>query len=82
MALTVTAINAAKSKDRPYKLTGGLGLYLLVKEAGGPLWRMNYSFLGKQKTLSFGSCPEDVSRQGSREEYGGARSAGRRARSG
>ncbi|WP_337960591.1 Arm DNA-binding domain-containing protein [Sphingobium sp. YC-XJ3] len=48
MALTVTAINAAKSKDKPYKLTDGLGLYLLVKETGGRLWRMNYSFLGKQ----------------------------------
>ena len=35
MALTVTAINAAKSKDKPYKLTDGLGLYLLVKENGG-----------------------------------------------
>ena len=81
MVLTVTATNAAKSKDKSCKLTDGLGLYLLVKETGGRLWRMNCSFLGKQKTLSFGSYPE-VSRQGSREENGGARSAGRRARPG
>ncbi|WP_330216957.1 Arm DNA-binding domain-containing protein [Sphingobium quisquiliarum] len=32
-----------------------MGLYLLVTEAGGRLWRMNYSFLKKQKTLSLGS---------------------------
>lgn len=44
MALTVTAINAAKSKDKPYELTDGLGLYLLLTEKGGRLWRMNYSF--------------------------------------
>lgn len=35
MALTVTAINAAKPKCKPYKLTDGLGLYLLVTERGG-----------------------------------------------
>jgi integrase len=74
MALTVTAINAAKSKDKPYKLTDGLGLYLLVKETGGRLWRMNYSFLGKQKTLSFGSYPE-VSLAKAREKRTAAREA-------
>ena len=74
MALTVTAINAAKSKDKPYKLTDGLGLYLLVKENGGRLWRMNYSFLGKQKTLSFGSYPE-VSLAKAREKRTAAREA-------
>ena len=58
MALTLTAINAAKPKCKPYKLTDGLGLYLLVTERGGRSWRMNYSFLGKQKTLSFGSYPD------------------------
>ena len=74
MALTVTAINAAKSKDKSYKLTDGLGLYLLVKETGGRLWRMNYSFLGKQKTLSFGSYPE-VSLAKAREKRTAAREA-------
>ena len=74
MALTVTAINAAKSKDMAYKLTDGLGLYLLVKETGGRLWRMNYSFLGKQKTLSFGSYPE-VSLAKAREKRTAAREA-------
>lgn len=74
MALTVTAINAAKPKDKPYKLTDGLGLYLLVTEAGGRLWRMNYSFLKKQKTLSLGSYPE-VSLAKAREKRSAAREA-------
>lgn len=74
MALTVTAINAAKSKDKAYKLTDGLGLYLLVTEKGSRLWRMNYRFLGKQKTLSLGSYP-DVSLAKAREKRSAAREA-------
>lgn len=74
MAPTATAINAAKSKDKHYKLTDGLGLYLLVTERGGRHWRMNYSFLGKQKTLALGSYPE-VSLAKAREKRSAAREA-------
>ncbi|HEX7857376.1 MAG TPA: integrase arm-type DNA-binding domain-containing protein [Sphingobium sp.] len=74
MALTVTAINAAKPKDKPYKLTDGLGLYLLITDKGGRLWRLNYSFLGKQKTLALGSYP-DVSLAKARERRSVAREA-------
>lgn len=38
------------------KLTDGGGLYLHVQEAG-KYWRVNYRFLGKQKTLSLGTYP-------------------------
>lgn len=41
MPLSAPAINAAKPKDKPYKLTGELGLYLLVIPTGGRLWRFN-----------------------------------------
>lgn len=74
MALTVTAINAAKPKDKAYKLTDSLGLYLLVAPSGGRLWRMNYRFLGRQKTLSFGNYP-DVSLAKAREKRSEAREA-------
>lgn len=74
MALTVTAINAAKSRDKPYKLADGLGLYLLVAPTGGRLWRMNYRFLGQQKTLSLGTYPE-VSLAKARERRAAAREA-------
>jgi integrase len=67
MALTVTAINAAKPRDKAYKLADSLGLYLLVAPSGGRLWRMNYRFLGRQKTLSFGNYP-DVSLARAREK--------------
>jgi integrase len=58
MALSVVAIKAAKGRDKPYKLTDGDGLYLLVTPAGGRYWRMNYRHLGKQKTLAFGVWPD------------------------
>src|SRR3546814_1048299 len=66
MALTAKAIDAAKPQASPYKLTDGLGLYLLVMPSGGRLWRMNYRFEGRQKTLAFGSYP-DVSLAKARE---------------
>lgn len=50
-------IKAAKPKDRPYKLTDSGQLHLQVTPAGGRLWRMNYSYASKQKTLSFGAYP-------------------------
>lgn len=74
MALTVTAINAAKPRAKPYKLADGLGLYILIAPTGGRLWRMNYRFLGQQKTLSFGSYP-DVSLAKAREKRSAAREA-------
>lgn len=58
MALTAIAIKSAKGRDKPYKLTDGDGLYLAVMPNGSRYWRMNYRFLGKQKTLSFGVWPD------------------------
>lgn len=58
MPLTAIALNAAKPKAKPYKLTDGRGLYLLVMPTGGRLWRMNYRFSGKQKTIAFGNYPD------------------------
>jgi integrase len=58
MGLTAVAIKAAKGRDKPYKLTDSDGLYLLVLPSGGRYWRMNYRFLGKQKTLALGVWPE------------------------
>lgn len=58
MALTDFAIRNVKRSDKPQKLSDGGNLYLLVTPAGGKLWRVNYRFLGKQKTLSLGVYPE------------------------
>ena len=54
MGLTDIAIRNAKPSSRPRKLSDGGGLHLLVSVAGGRLWRINYRYLGKQKTLSLG----------------------------
>lgn len=58
MPLTDIACRNAKAKDRPYKLSDGGGLYLLVGANGSKLWRLAYRFGGKQKLLSFGAYPE------------------------
>jgi integrase len=58
MGLTAVAIKAAKGRAKPYKLTDSDGLHLLVLPSGGRYWRMNYRFLGKQKTLALGVWSE------------------------
>jgi integrase len=56
--LSVTAINNAKSKEKPYKIADEKGLYLLVQASGSKLWRLDYRFAGKRKTLALGSYPD------------------------
>lgn len=58
MALTAIAIKNAKSRAKSYKLTDSDGLYLLITPGGARYWRMNYRYLGKQKTLAFGVYPD------------------------
>lgn len=57
MALTDTAIRAAKSGERDYKLADAGGLYLLVTAAGGKLWRLKYRAAGVERKLSLGKYP-------------------------
>jgi len=56
--LTDLQIKKAKPKEKDYKLSDGGGLYLLVTPSGGKLWRFDYSFDGKRKTLFLKSYPE------------------------
>src|SRR5450756_1878266 len=58
MALTDVKVRTAKPQTKPYGLTDGGGLYLLVSPSGGKLWRWNYRYGGKQKTMSHGSYPD------------------------
>ena len=57
MKLSDFAIRKAKPEARPYKLSDGWGLYVLVQPNGAKLWRLKYRFSGKEKLLSFGSYP-------------------------
>lgn len=58
MALSDTAIRAAKHGPKPIKLADERGLFLLVQPSGGKLWRLKYRFEGKEKKLSLGRYPD------------------------
>lgn len=58
MPLTAVAIKNAKGGPKPYKMSDGGGLHLLVKPDGRRYWRLNYRFAGKHKTLALGVFPE------------------------
>lgn len=58
MALTDSAIKAAKPKVSQYKLHDEKGLLLIVRPAGGKLWRLKYRFAGKEQQLTIGTYPE------------------------
>jgi len=51
-------VRKAKPQEKPCNLTDERALYLLVKPNGAKLWRMNYRFSGKQKTLALGVYPD------------------------
>ncbi|ABN90776.1 phage integrase [Burkholderia pseudomallei] len=57
MPLTDTAVKNAKPAAKPYKLTDGGGMYLLVQPNGAKYWRMAYRLHGKQKLLAIGVYP-------------------------
>lgn len=58
MALSDTAIKAAKHGPRPIKLFDAHGLFLLLQPSGGKLWRLKYRYAGAEKKLSIGRYPD------------------------
>ena len=57
MPLKELEVKYASKRQRPYKLSDGGGLHLLVQPNGSKLWRLKYRFDGKEKLLSFGKYP-------------------------
>src|SRR3546814_19544643 len=57
MPLKDLEVKYATRRQRPYKLSDGGGLHLLVQPRGAKLWRLKYRFDGKEKLLSFGKYP-------------------------
>ncbi|PRD40824.1 integrase [Phyllobacterium phragmitis] len=57
MPLSDFACKNAKPKDKPYRLSDGDGLYLLVQKSGSKLWQLRYRYLEKENILSFGKYP-------------------------
>ena len=70
--LTVFAIEKSKPREKPYLLSDGNGLHLLVNPNGSKLWRFRYRIGGKQNLLSLGSFPE-VSLADARDKRDAAR---------
>jgi len=58
MPLNNIQVKSAKARERQYKLSDGMGMYLLVHPSGGKYWRLKYRFKGKEKVLSLGVYPE------------------------
>jgi len=58
MALTDSAIRAAKPQAKQYKLYDEKGLLLLVRPTGNKLWRYKYRHQGKEQLLNLGTYPE------------------------
>jgi integrase len=57
MPLADTRVRNAKGRAKPYKLSDGGGMYLLVVPDGGRYWRLDYRFAGKRRTLALGVYP-------------------------
>ena len=72
MPLTDIQVKTAKPREKDYKMADGGSLYLLVTTSGGKLWRFDYRFNNKRKTLYLKSYP-DVSLSDARHERAKAR---------
>ncbi len=58
MPLTDTQIKALKPEAKARKHADEKGLFLLVTQSGGKLWRLKYRVDGKEKLLALGAYPE------------------------
>lgn len=65
-------VRTAKPGPKDYKLADGGGLYLLVKTDGAKLWRYNYRFLNRARTMALGVYP-DVPMKTARDKHKEAR---------
>lgn len=55
--LTIKQVDAAKPKDKPYRLLDSNGLYLYVPVSGKKVWQLRYKIDGKEKVLTVGKYP-------------------------
>ena len=58
MALSDVKIRKAEIRDKPYKLSDGGGLFVLVKPNGSKIWQQKYRHFGKERLLSHGLYPD------------------------
>ena len=58
MKLTEAMIRNVAFFAKPYKLSDGDGMYLLVNPTGSRLWRFKYRMENREKLLALGAYPE------------------------
>lgn len=58
--LTDAAIKRAKKAEKPQKLWDSGGLYLHVSTSGHKSFRLKYRFAGKEKVLTLGGYPDEL----------------------
>ncbi|MFV8531440.1 tyrosine-type recombinase/integrase [Ralstonia pseudosolanacearum] len=71
-ALTDVAVRKAKPAEKPFKLSDGGGMHLLVKPNGAKLWRYAFRLHGKEGVYAIGQYP-DVSLADARNAHRAAR---------
>ncbi|WP_098108571.1 Arm DNA-binding domain-containing protein [Novosphingobium sp. PC22D] len=55
--LTDARVRNAKPRPKAYKIADANRLFLMITPSGGKLWRWNYEYDGKNKTMAFGAYP-------------------------
>jgi integrase len=70
MPLSDVTIRIAKPRSKPYKLSDGSGLYVLIVPSGARYFRWDYRFAGKRRTYAIGVYPS-VSLAAARERRDG-----------
>ncbi len=72
MKLSDKQCKSAEPREKPYKLSDGMGMYLEVMPNGSKYWRMKYRFNDKEKRLAIGVYPETTLKE-AREQRDKAR---------
>ena len=70
--LTISEIDSAKPRKKPFKLFDERGLYLIVNPNKSRWWRFRYRFDDREKTISMGVYP-DVGLKAARKKREAAR---------
>jgi integrase len=55
--LTDAKVRKAKPRPKAYKIFDANRLFLMITPSGGKLWRWNYEYDGKNKTMALGAYP-------------------------
>lgn len=56
--LTIKQIDAAKPRDKPYRIADGNGLYRYIPTSGKKVWQLRYQLDWKERIHTLGKYPE------------------------